>query len=196
MVKMAANREHRRDPRERPRHHASNSEGSLSANIQAVHACKHGRTSEGVDAFHCPSRKTNEARRAAVGSTEVLESCFGKRKELERQSSRGGFTSLVISFGAMSATTTTEAINAALKHSRVAEVYNGCERHLGTTRFENEKSPSPKAQQNRDETSPGFSSAQPTADTALHRNRRARTAFIPRAACRSPPWSAASECAG
>lgn len=70
-----------------------------------------------------------------IGSTEVLESCFGKMKEMEKQHSRGGFTSLVISFGAMLATTTTEAINAALKHSRVADVHDWCKRHLGTTLF-------------------------------------------------------------
>ena len=33
------------------------------------------------------------------GSTEVLESCFGKMKELEKQQSRGGFANLAVSFG-------------------------------------------------------------------------------------------------
>jgi hypothetical protein len=69
------------------------------------------------------------------GSTEVLESCFGKMKVLEKQQSRGGFTSLVISFGALLAETTTKAIEAALKHSDTQAVYRWCKERLGTTLF-------------------------------------------------------------
>ena len=74
----------------------------------------------------CPAFMMLLTRERLIGSTEVLESCFGKMKEMEKQHSRGGFTILVISFGAMLATTTTEAINAALKHSRVADVHDWC----------------------------------------------------------------------
>ena len=69
------------------------------------------------------------------GSTEVLESCFGKMKELEQQQSRGGFTTLVVSFGAMLADTTSKVIKAALDHSGTKEVYHWCKEHLGTTVF-------------------------------------------------------------
>jgi hypothetical protein len=69
------------------------------------------------------------------GSTVVLESCFGKMKELEKQQSRGGFTSLVVSFGAMLADTTSKVIKAALEHSGTKEVYHWCKEHLGTTVF-------------------------------------------------------------
>lgn len=69
------------------------------------------------------------------GSTEVLESCFGKMKELEKQNSRGGFTSLVISFGAILADTTNHVIKTALEHSGTADVYQWCKEHLGTTLF-------------------------------------------------------------
>ena len=69
------------------------------------------------------------------GSTEVLESCFGKMKMLEKQQSRGGFTSLILSFGALLATTTNQAIQAALKHSDTQAVYRWCKEHLGTTLF-------------------------------------------------------------
>lgn len=69
------------------------------------------------------------------GSTEVLESCFGKLKELERQQARGGFTSLIVSFGALLADTTTECVKAALEHSGTAEVYRWCKETLGTTLF-------------------------------------------------------------
>jgi hypothetical protein len=69
------------------------------------------------------------------GSTEVLESCFGKMKVLEKQQSRGGFTSLIISFGALLANTTNQVIQAALKHSDTEAVYQWCKEHLGTTLF-------------------------------------------------------------
>lgn len=69
------------------------------------------------------------------GSTEVLESCFGKMKELEKQQSRGGFTSLLLSFGALLADTTTEFIEAAMKHTGTAQVYKWCKENIGTTLF-------------------------------------------------------------
>ncbi len=67
------------------------------------------------------------------GSTEVLESCFGKMKELQKQQSRGGLTTLLVSFGAMLAETTTAAIGAALERSSTAKVWAWCKEHLGTT---------------------------------------------------------------
>jgi hypothetical protein len=69
------------------------------------------------------------------GSTEVLESCFGRMKELEKQQSRSGFTSLLVSFGAMLAETTTEFINAALQHSGTKNVIEWCKEKLGITLF-------------------------------------------------------------
>jgi hypothetical protein len=69
------------------------------------------------------------------GSTEVLESCFGRFKQLEKQQARGGFTSLVLGFGALLAETTTEAIKKAMQHSRTKEIFTWCQEHLGTTLF-------------------------------------------------------------
>jgi hypothetical protein len=83
-------------------------------------------------------KKTNPGERLP-GSTEVLESCFGKMKQLEKQQSRGGFTSLIVSFGAMLANTTSNAIKAALEHSGTKDVYSWCKEHLGTTLFAKRK---------------------------------------------------------
>jgi hypothetical protein len=44
------------------------------------------------------------------GSTEVLESCFGRFKTLERDQSKGGFTSLLLGFGMSFATATMESV--------------------------------------------------------------------------------------
>ena len=85
--------------------------------------------------FVASQAKPTERGERFPGSTEVLESCFGKMKELEKQQSRGGFTSLVVSFGAMLADTTSTVIKAALKHSATKDVYDWCKEHLGTTLF-------------------------------------------------------------
>lgn len=85
------------------------------------------------------------------GSTEVLESCFGRMKELEKQQSRGGFTSLVVSFGALLADTTSTAIKAALKHSSTQDVSRWCKEYLGTTLFGKRKLAFATAQKKPDE---------------------------------------------
>lgn len=74
-----------------------------------------------------------------VGSTEILESCFGKMKQLEKQQARGGFTSLLVSFGALMAETTTTVVNAALQHSATKNVHEWCKKQLGTTLFAQRK---------------------------------------------------------
>jgi len=74
-----------------------------------------------------------------VGSTEVLESCFGKMKQLEKQQARGGFTSLLVSFGSLLAETTAKVVNAALQHSATKNVHEWCKNHLGTTLFAQRK---------------------------------------------------------
>lgn len=101
---------------------------------------RHAHPSTAILAKELTTFVTNEAKKTKAGerfpgSTEVLESCFGKMKELEKQQSRGGFTSLLISFGAMLADRTTEAIEAALKHSSTATVYQWCKENLGKTLF-------------------------------------------------------------
>ena len=69
------------------------------------------------------------------GSTEVLESCFGCLKQLEKQQARGGFTTLILGFGALLAETATEKIKQAMQHSRTKAVLEWCRTNLGTTLF-------------------------------------------------------------
>lgn len=83
-------------------------------------------------------KKTKRGERVP-GSTEVLESCFGKMKQLEKQQSRGGFTTLMVAFGAMLADTTSKVVQAALEHSGTKEVWQWCKEHLGTTLFAKRK---------------------------------------------------------
>jgi hypothetical protein len=69
------------------------------------------------------------------GSTEVLESCFGRFKQLEKQQARGGFTSLILGFGALLAETTIQAVAQAMQQSPTKAVLKWCKEHLGTTLF-------------------------------------------------------------
>jgi hypothetical protein len=67
------------------------------------------------------------------GSTEVLESCFGKFKQLEKQQSHGGFTQLLLGFGALLASVTTTSVRAAMQASRTIDVKNWAAQTLGLT---------------------------------------------------------------
>ena len=67
------------------------------------------------------------------GSTEVLESCFGKLKSLERDQRRSGFTGLVLSLGAIVSKTTTEVVQKALEMTKSKDVLQWCQEKLGET---------------------------------------------------------------
>jgi hypothetical protein len=76
-----------------------------------------------------------KARRGEIlpGTTEVLESCFGKLKALEDGQSKSGFTGLVLSLGAMVSTWTAETIGKALEQFSVRDVMNWCREKLGVS---------------------------------------------------------------
>jgi hypothetical protein len=69
------------------------------------------------------------------GSTEVLESCFGRFKTLEKDQAKGGFTSLLLGFGSLFAEATIENILAALRAVPTHRVAEWCANHLGQTLF-------------------------------------------------------------
>src|SRR5450759_2954009 len=65
------------------------------------------------------------------GTTEVLESCFGKLKALEQDQSQSGFTGLVLSLGAIVSKWPLETIGEALEQCRVRDVWDWCREKLG-----------------------------------------------------------------
>jgi len=73
------------------------------------------------------------------GSTEVLESCFGKFKQLEKQQSRGGFTQLLLGFGSLVARLVPESVRQALQASGTAQVREWVKPNLGLTLFAQRK---------------------------------------------------------
>jgi hypothetical protein len=67
------------------------------------------------------------------GSTEVLESCFGKLKYLEGEQSKSGFTGLLLSLGAIVSKTTQEVVSQAMTATRTRDVLQWCKEQLGET---------------------------------------------------------------
>ena len=67
------------------------------------------------------------------GSTEALESCFGKLKQLEKDQNRSGFTGLLLGIGAMVSQTTTEVIQKALEKCPIKAVWGWCKQRIGET---------------------------------------------------------------
>lgn len=68
-----------------------------------------------------------------VASTEVIESVFGKWKSLERQASRSGITSYVLSLGALVGRWPLSRIKTALEETAVKHVVAWIAEHLPTT---------------------------------------------------------------
>jgi hypothetical protein len=68
-----------------------------------------------------------------VGSSEVIESIFGKWKRLEGEQARSGLTGLVLALGALVAPTTAEVIKQALTTVPTKTVLTWCREKLGKT---------------------------------------------------------------
>lgn len=66
-------------------------------------------------------------------STEILESTFSLYKQLERQHSKGGFTSLLAGFGALLRTSTPESIKQAFATTTLNDVKGWVKQNLGDT---------------------------------------------------------------
>lgn len=66
-------------------------------------------------------------------SSEVLESAFGKWKQLERQQSQGGFTGLILGFGALLARTCNRGLRPAWERAKTRNVQDWIQSHLPST---------------------------------------------------------------
>jgi hypothetical protein len=67
------------------------------------------------------------------GSSEVIESVFGKQKYLERNYAKEGFTTLILGLGAVVGKISIDTIKGALQSSPVKMVKKWCENNLGET---------------------------------------------------------------
>jgi hypothetical protein len=64
-------------------------------------------------------------------SSEVLESCFGKQKQIEKTQAKKGFTGLILSLPAFVSKTTSEIIHQALESVPTKQVISWYEKHFG-----------------------------------------------------------------
>lgn len=67
------------------------------------------------------------------GSSEVIESCFGKQKSLSGDQSQGGFTALLLAMGALAGPLDEELVGEALEATPGKLVHQWCAEHLGAT---------------------------------------------------------------
>jgi hypothetical protein len=81
--------------------------------------------------------ETEAAKAAAherlLGSSEVIESVFGKLKRLEHHQAHSGFTGLVLAAGALVGPITQEVIEQALETVPTSQVRQWCQQHLGSS---------------------------------------------------------------
>lgn len=66
-------------------------------------------------------------------STEILESSFSLYKQLEKQHSKSGFTSLLLTFPTLLRKTTPKEVNASFQRVKVADVQQWVKQHLPNT---------------------------------------------------------------
>ena len=84
------------------------------------------------------AKKTKPGERLP-GSTEVLESCFGRFKNLEKDQAKGGFTSLLLGFGTLFADVTIDKVKEAMRAVATSGIKEWCAENLGQTLFSQRK---------------------------------------------------------
>lgn len=77
--------------------------------------------------------KKAKPRERLLGSSEVIESVFGRWKRLEGEQAHSGFTGLLLAIGAMVAPTTTDTVQQALETVSTQEVTAWSRQQLGPT---------------------------------------------------------------
>jgi hypothetical protein len=110
---------------------SADSESGLQAHLSELPAELHDATlATELATFVGESSRPAGQGECLVGSTEVLESLFGRWKTLERQESRSGITGLILSLGALLGAWPTSRIQAALEATPVKHVVSWCQDNL------------------------------------------------------------------
>jgi hypothetical protein len=112
-------------------HGASQRFGELVASELTDHASR--EVAHRLTAFLKDSETQLRAGERLPLSTEILESSFGLYKQLERQQSKGGFTSLLASFGSLLRPTTPERIRKAFSRVSVKDTQAWIKTHITET---------------------------------------------------------------
>jgi hypothetical protein len=119
-----------------------------------VHTARGQRVAHHLFTFVEAEAAKAAPRERFLGSSEVIESIFGKLKRLEQQHGQSGFTGLVLAAGALVSPTTHEVIQDALETVSTFHVQQWCQQHLG---------PSVQAQRQR-----AFRQLEPAEEKQVH----------------------------
>jgi hypothetical protein len=84
-----------------------------------------------LTAFVAEQSKELKQGERVPGSTQVLESCFGTLKALEKDHNRSGFTGLVLGLGALVGKVTKEVVRQALASTPIKTVRRWCAENIG-----------------------------------------------------------------
>jgi len=103
----------------------------LRTRLGEMRALPAARTAAALTAFVADQSKSAGENERLLGSTEVLESLFGKLKRLEGQQNQGGFTKLVLGLAASVATITQDYLCQALSTIKTKQISQWCEQQLG-----------------------------------------------------------------
>jgi len=103
---------------------------AMGANLS--HAASQQLAQRLVDFVTAAEGQLQEGERLPM-STEILESTFALYKQLERQHSKGGFTTLLAGFGALLKQATAQSIRQAFSAVSVKDVQQWSRENLGTT---------------------------------------------------------------
>jgi hypothetical protein len=104
----------------------------LKARLAPVaHRPRSRAVSDHLVAFLAMESLKAKANERLLGSSEVIESVFGKFKHIERDQAKSGFTGLVLSLAAMVSTTTAEVVQQALATVPTQKVLTWCKQTLG-----------------------------------------------------------------
>jgi len=66
-----------------------------------------------------------------LGSSDIIESVFGKFKNIEKEQSSSGFTNLLLAMPALDADTTAAIVKTAMEKIRVREVWDWMKNNIG-----------------------------------------------------------------
>lgn len=106
----------------------------LKTRLAPVTRCARSRAvGSHLVAFLAQESLKAKANARLLGSSEVIESVFGKFKHMERDQAKAGFTGLVLSVAAMVSTTTAEVVQQALRTVTTQNVLTWCKQTLGAS---------------------------------------------------------------
>jgi hypothetical protein len=117
--------------------YTSNTYEELQTKLDEAGACPKSREAQCVkkelESFVQEQQKLCREGERLPGSSEVIESVFGKQKFLEGEQSKSGFTGLLLGIGAFVSSTSDAVIKTALETVKTTDVLKWSKEHIGSS---------------------------------------------------------------